>query len=58
VQSRLKSEEALSGIPDTQNSEIDEHLVEIVLVLPLGRVLPSNAEFMSHHTPLSSSTTS
>jgi hypothetical protein len=26
---RLNSEEALSGIPDIENSEIDEHLVEI-----------------------------
>jgi hypothetical protein len=35
---RLNSEEGLSGIPDIENPEIDEHLVEIVLVLPLGRV--------------------
>jgi hypothetical protein len=48
--SRLNSEEALSGIPDIQNSETDEHLVEIVLVLPLARVQRSNAEVMSHHT--------
>jgi hypothetical protein len=45
---RLSSED-LSGIPDIENSEIDEHLVEIVL-LPLSRVQPSNAELMSHHT--------
>jgi hypothetical protein len=48
---RRNSEEALSGVPDIQNSEIDEHLVEIVLVLPLGRVQPSTSELMSHHTP-------
>jgi hypothetical protein len=49
-QNRRNPEEALSGIPDIQNSEIDEHLVEIVLVLPLARVQRSNAELMSHHT--------
>jgi hypothetical protein len=26
----LNSEEALSGIPDIENSELDEHLVEMV----------------------------
>jgi hypothetical protein len=44
----LNSEEALSGIPDIENSEIDEHLVEIRQgVAPR----PSTAEPMSHHRP-------
>jgi hypothetical protein len=49
----LNSEEDLLGIPNIENSEIDEHLVEIHstvrLLLPLTRVQPSNAEQMFHH---------
>jgi hypothetical protein len=30
AKNRLNSDEASSGIPDIENSEIDEHLVEMV----------------------------
>jgi hypothetical protein len=47
---RLNSEEALSGILDIENPEIDDTWSKYgKVLLHLGRVQPSNAEY--HHTP-------